>query len=207
MMLFWPPPPSRPVVPPFWTCTPGVKAVKVAKLRLTPTGRFCTASVAMVKDRSPLCDWISGLSARTSTVSEVPPTWIESGGIATRSPALRATPLRRRVLNPSIVTSTVYVSGVTFGNAYVPFSPVTTGASLVPLVSLIKVTVAPGTTAPCASSTVPEMFPVVICAAAGAPSTADISTAAITRHGDLGSTMLLLLWADAPARCRMRLLG
>jgi len=56
---------------------------------------------------------------------------------------------------------------VTFGKTYVPVSFVVAGASLVPLASSISVTVAPGTTPPWASFTVPVMFPVVICAEAG----------------------------------------
>ena len=56
---------------------------------------------------------------------------------------------------------------MTFGNVYVPVSSVIAGASLVPRASSISVTVAPGTTPPCASLTVPVMLPVVICAEAG----------------------------------------
>src|SRR5216110_1127575 len=41
------------------------------------------------------------------------------------------------------------------------------GADLVPLVSLISTTVAPGITPPCASFTLPDTVPVVICASAG----------------------------------------
>ena len=42
--------PVRIIVP----STPGASAASVAKLRL-PIGRLVTASVAIVKDRSPLC--------------------------------------------------------------------------------------------------------------------------------------------------------
>src|SRR5262245_22759127 len=48
-----------------------------------------------------------------------------------------------------------------------PSELVTSGPTLVACVSLISTTAAPGTTAPCESVTVPDMLPVVICAAAG----------------------------------------
>ena len=51
MMLFWPPPPSRVVVP----TTPGVRAVNAAKLR-AEIGRFSTSAVVTLNERSPLCD-------------------------------------------------------------------------------------------------------------------------------------------------------
>src|SRR5688572_1993686 len=50
---------------------------------------------------------------------------------------------------------------------YSPLVLVTTGASRVPRVELISVTVAPGMTPPPVSTTVPVTVPVVICAEAG----------------------------------------
>src|SRR3954470_3883528 len=51
------------------------------------------------------------------------------------------------------------------GNTKSPVLLVTTGADSVRLVSLINVTVAPGTTAPCVSLTVPDRVAVTPCAA------------------------------------------
>ena len=53
-----------------------------------------------------------------------------------------------------------------------PFSLVTTGVDRVPRASLISVTVAPGTTPPCASLTVPSTVPVLTCASTDALATA-----------------------------------
>src|SRR6185436_11820184 len=64
-------------------------------------------------------------------------------------------------------TSTVYVSAVTFGRTYTPVSFVVTGAVFVPRASLMRTTVAPGTTPPCASFTTPVTLPVVIWAETG----------------------------------------
>src|SRR5512132_1240801 len=63
-----------------------------------------------------------------------------------------------------------------------PVSFVVTGPILVPLVSLIRTTVAPGTTPPCASFTVPDTLPVVICAETGiAAESSNTSAAESTR--------------------------
>ena len=59
---------------------------------------------------------------------------------------------------------------MTFGNTKSPFASVVTGIDLVPRVSLMSVTVAPGITPPCGSFTVPPTEPVVSCAAAGSAS-------------------------------------
>ena len=56
---------------------------------------------------------------------------------------------------------------MTFGNTKSPAAFVTTGSDRVPRASLISTTVAPGTTPPCASFTVPDTEPVVICDDAG----------------------------------------
>src|SRR5205823_11793026 len=58
-------------------------------------------------------------------------------------------------------------------------SLVTTGADLVPRVSLINTTVAPGMTPPCGSFTVPDTVPVVICASAGNETNRSASIAAM----------------------------
>ena len=102
MMLFCPPPPSRVVVP----TTPGVRAVNAAKLR-AEIGRFSTSAVVTLNERSPLCDWISGASDLTVTVSDVPPTESVSAPTLMRSPPLTATPGRTTDENPGIAISTV----------------------------------------------------------------------------------------------------
>ena len=55
---------------------------------------------------------------------------------------------------------------MTFGNTKLP-STLVCASVVVPRAALTKVTVAPGTTAPCASLTEPETVPVVICAETG----------------------------------------
>ena len=110
MMLFCPPPPSRKTPPamavPVWAMAPGTSVANPAKLRLA-IGRFSTDSVVTVKARSPLAAWIIGASALTFTVSPSPPTDSVIVCTTTRSPGLTSTPVRRKVLNPSSVTSTV----------------------------------------------------------------------------------------------------
>ena len=69
MMLFWPPPPRRVAVRLRAAGrTPGVNAVRLVKLPWL-IGRFSTSVVVIANERSPLCDWISGASAVTLTVS------------------------------------------------------------------------------------------------------------------------------------------
>jgi hypothetical protein len=47
--------------------TPGESEASAVKLRFK-IGRFCTDSVGMLNDRSPLAAWMTGVSPRTSTV-------------------------------------------------------------------------------------------------------------------------------------------
>src|SRR5205085_7288092 len=114
-----------------------------------------TKSVGTVNDRSPLVAWTSGTSALTSTVSVVPPTASTTVPRLAVTPGLTGTPDCLAVLKDGIVISTVYVSTGVTGNVKSPVSFVTAGADLVPFVSLMSVTVAPGITPPCASLTVP----------------------------------------------------
>src|SRR5262245_17009050 len=107
-----------------------------------------------------------GDSPFTSTVSAIPPTSIVSVPTSTRVPALTTMFGRRMVLKPLIVTSTLYVSAVTFGTTKSPSVLVTTGGDLVPRVSLMSVTVAPGITPPWPSLTVPATVAVIVCAGA-----------------------------------------
>jgi hypothetical protein len=76
------------------------------KLRFA-SGRFCTDSVGIVKERSPLAAWMTGASPLTSTVSAATPISMVRTPTATLEPALTATPGRRRVLNESMTTSMV----------------------------------------------------------------------------------------------------
>ena len=101
MMKVVPPPPIR-----LMPLTPGASSASDVKLRLA-IGRFSTDAVATVKERSPLCAWMTGASPVTFTVSLAPPTSSVSVPIATLSPTLTGTPVRFRVLNPVSVTSTV----------------------------------------------------------------------------------------------------
>src|SRR5579872_1250966 len=72
-----------------------------------------------------------------------------------------------------------------FGNTKSPEVLVTAGDEWVPLDSLINVTVAPGTTAPWTSFTVPETVAVTPCASAG------LATA-INRHAVISAARVLL---------------
>ena len=91
---------------PVCAMAPGTSVANPAKLRLA-IGRFSTDSVVTVNARSPLAAWIIAASALTFTVSPRPPTVSVIVGTTTRSPGLTRRPARRRVLNPSSVTSTV----------------------------------------------------------------------------------------------------
>ena len=63
---------------------PGASAASAVKLRFA-IGRFWTASVVTVNERSPVVAWISGASPFTSTVSLAPPTSTVSAPTATRA--------------------------------------------------------------------------------------------------------------------------
>ena len=86
--------------------TPGVSAVNDAQLRVL-IGRFCTASVLTVNERSPLLRLHERRFGRDGTVSAMPPTSSVNVPTATRSPGLTAMFCRSSVLNPSSVTLTV----------------------------------------------------------------------------------------------------
>ncbi len=99
----------------------------------------------------------------------VPPTSRTSVPSTVLDPGFTATPDCFNVLKESIVISTVYVSTGVTGNWKSPVTVVMAGADVVPFVSLVSVTVAPGTTPPCASLTVPTTEPVVTWAIADSP--------------------------------------
>ena len=164
MMLVSPPPPIRVGSP--VGVTPGASDASAVKLRFA-IGRFSTELVAIVKERSPLDAWMADASALTETVSEATPSSRVRSPTEARVPGFTETPDRFRVLNDPSVTSTVYVSAATLTNTKSPLAPVTTGADVVPRVSLVSVTVAPGMTAPWGSLTVPSTVPVVSCARTG----------------------------------------
>src|SRR6185503_16214493 len=73
------------------------------------------------------------------------------------------------------------------GTTKSPVALVTTGAICVPCASLMSVTVAPGTTPPCVSLTVPDTVPVTPCAKAAAERTKSISSAHAARRSSNGS--------------------
>src|SRR5215203_5422842 len=134
-------------------------------------------SFVTVYERSPVCAWSIGASPETSTVLDSVPTSIGSAPRATRSPGLTSTPLRSSVLKPVSVTRAVYVSP---GMFEMTKSPVLEDcvSNIVPRLSLITVTAAPGITPPCVSCTVPAIVAVVAWAAADDenPSTAIVVT-------------------------------
>ena len=105
MTLFAPPPPIRAGLVPV-PATPGAMVANWTKLRLE-MGRFWTASVLTVKDRSPLPNCTTGDSAVTRMVSASAPTSIVSVPMTMRSPGLTLTPDRFIVLKPSMVTWTM----------------------------------------------------------------------------------------------------
>src|SRR5206468_7499326 len=78
----------------------------------------------------------------------------------------RMMPVRITVLNPAIETSTVYVPVGNSPNEYDP-TPFVTVERLKPVFSFFTVTVAPGTTAPVLSVTVPRMLAVILWAKEG----------------------------------------
>ncbi len=97
----------------------------------------------------------SGASAVTSTVS---PSWltVSSTGMRTVSVAPTATPVRLNVAKPESETVTVYVPAWRSGAVKRPASVVTNSAVTL-VASLVRTTVAPGTTAFCGSVTMPVM--------------------------------------------------
>src|SRR5438552_18295705 len=105
----------------------------------------------------------AGLS--TVTVSESAP-----ATSCTSSPRTSATsrmmPVRITDLNPARETSTVYGPVGNSPNEYDP-DPFVIVERLKPVFSFLTVTVAPGTTAPVLSVTVPRMLAVILCAKDG----------------------------------------
>src|SRR5262245_57178182 len=83
---------------------------------------------------------------------------------------------------------------------YRPSVLVTTGDDLVPCVSLMMMTVAPGMTPPCASVTVPVTAPVVICADAGAASPPARHRASASTAVLFHPLIVLLLLTSPPFR-------
>ena len=73
------------------------------KLRLA-IGRFSTDSVVTVNERSPLCDWMSGASAWTVTVSDSAADFEGQRPDADPIAGADRDAVRLSVLKPSIVT-------------------------------------------------------------------------------------------------------
>ena len=125
----------------------------------------------------PLVVLTPSLTAVTSTASCRPPI-ASFGSTCTTWSALTLTSWLY-FLKPCIVTSTRYWPGSTTGKTNSPFASVTT-SRVKPVFTFVRVTVAPGRTAPLVSATVPRTSPTVFCAHAGALTTissAGISTA------------------------------
>ena len=102
-------------------------------------------------------------SAWTVTVSATPPTSSAIARSATRSVDARSMPFCSYVLNPLTVTVMLYLPASRSGNTNEPSAPVTVSrVALVP--AFLMVTVAPGSTPPPESVTVPEIWPVNPCA-------------------------------------------
>ena len=101
MMLVSPPPPVRTALATV-PLTPGASRASAMKLRLA-VGRFSTASVETVNERSPLVAWMMGVSPFTSMTSVVPPTSIVRVPRPVRLPGLTESPDRFSVLNAGIV--------------------------------------------------------------------------------------------------------
>ncbi len=83
--------------------TPGASPARVAKLR-SASGRLSTSSGETVNERSPVLDWMTGVSPRTVTTSVAPPSSSVSDPRGTCEPGLTSTPDRLRVLKPGIST-------------------------------------------------------------------------------------------------------
>ena len=157
MMLVSPPPPMRVGSP--VGVTPGASEASAVKLRLA-IGRFSTALVGMVKERSPLARLHQrrlglddhGIGDAADFDSKSADRLAVAG--------LTLTPVCLAGLNPLIETWTVYLSAGTLTTVKSPLSLVTTSGSFVPRVSLVRVTDAPGMTPPWGSLTVPVTVPV-----------------------------------------------
>ena len=130
-------------------------------------GRFSICSVVTANDRSPLCVWTSGASAVTLTVSAVPPDFERQRRYADAVAAAdhdagapHGLERLQRDFDGIGVGRDVreHVVAVVVGER--------AWRRLVPRVSLISTTVAPGMTPPVESTTRPVTVPVVICARA-----------------------------------------
>ena len=106
MKLFEPPPVESELPARFPSSTPGTRLMNSVKFRVA-IGRLVTASVSTANDRSPVADWISGVSPRTSTTSVVPPTSSVSAPSVARDPGLSVSPDRFSVLNAGMLISIV----------------------------------------------------------------------------------------------------
>src|SRR5437016_10275464 len=104
----------------------------------------------------------SGISSLTVTVSLCAPgSMVKSTRIS--EPTSTRTFPRSNVLNPGNSTRTVYVPGISVGALYSPASSVVTVRAR-PLCVSMMLTVAPGSTAPVGSLTLPRIRPKLPCA-------------------------------------------
>ncbi len=118
--------------------------------------------------RPPVEDvWVSTLDASPTTVmtSLMPPTFNARSTTASR-PTVRTMPRRASVPNPVSVAVTAYGPGGKSVARKCPPSP-DTSSRVTPVSSFFTVTVAPGSTAPVSSETVPVIVPLAPCARAG----------------------------------------
>ena len=87
--------------------TPGVSDVERREVAVRADRQVLDFGRGDANERSPLCDWISGASDLTVTVSDVPPT--DEGQLADADAVAAADRDARRGArtNPGIATSTV----------------------------------------------------------------------------------------------------
>ena len=150
-------------------------------------GNSATRRVSTTWPSDALAVSSSGVAADTVISSTVPPTLIVSSS-ARRSPTRSSMPSRTSFLKPESVTVIEYMPEIRNGAWKKPTSLVT-NVELVPMATLVTVTVAPGTMDLLWSRTTPVMVPRASCARTGTGRTparlrARAPTSATVRHCD-----------------------
>src|SRR5579871_141443 len=145
--------------------TPGTDFTKSSGLRLLlATFKICLFTSAASRSALSVCS--SAPTALTSTFSVTAPTCTVKSPSAIRSLALTTTLSCTYSRKPVDITVSRYVPGATCGNTKRPAASVI-AVRLYFFSNSLAVTLAFGMPACCESTTVPEMTPLVVCAAMG----------------------------------------
>ena len=150
--------------------------------------------------------WVSALSVCRSSATD----WTVTTSLTFPTDSVRSTRLiwptvtgtraRMDSLNPVRTTLTSYGPAWMFVNEYAPCASVV--VSRLRLVSVLRiVTLAPGTTAPCESTTLPTSPPYSSCASAGMAAAAKIASPRVNKPAPLVTAHLLGVFAGRSRLC------